>query len=304
MLPALARRAIETYSDPGDLVVDPMCGIATTLVEAAHLGRRAIGVEIEPRWAALARGNVEHARRQGARGRSRVICGDARSLTALDRRLRGRVDLLLSSPPYGNAILGDPCAGRGAARARACEGRRLTARDRERSRHACRAHRYGPCAGNLAGLPYGKLDSSPRRASYLSEMGDVYRACAAVLKPGGFLVVVTRQMRRGGRLRDLAADTIVLCERAGLSYWQHVIALHAPIRDNRLHPRPSLWQTLHHRRALAAGRRPCLPVHEDLLVFRRSPEPARDGREREGRRATCEGRSHRRTAAALRRAAT
>ena len=37
MLPALARRAIETYSDPGDLVLDPMCGIGTTLVEAIHL---------------------------------------------------------------------------------------------------------------------------------------------------------------------------------------------------------------------------------------------------------------------------
>lgn len=46
MLPALARRAIETYSDPGDLVVDPMCGIGTTLVEAADLGRRAAGVEL------------------------------------------------------------------------------------------------------------------------------------------------------------------------------------------------------------------------------------------------------------------
>lgn len=54
MLPELARRAIETYSDPGDLVVDPMCGIGTTLVEAAHLGRCAIGVEIEQRWAKLA----------------------------------------------------------------------------------------------------------------------------------------------------------------------------------------------------------------------------------------------------------
>src|ERR1700692_1665626 len=51
MLPALARRAVETYSDPGGLVVDPMCGMGTTLVEAIDLGRRAIGVELEPRWA-------------------------------------------------------------------------------------------------------------------------------------------------------------------------------------------------------------------------------------------------------------
>jgi modification methylase len=38
MLPALARRAIETYSDRGDLVVDPMCGIGTTIVEAVDIG--------------------------------------------------------------------------------------------------------------------------------------------------------------------------------------------------------------------------------------------------------------------------
>jgi DNA modification methylase len=39
MLPALARHAVEAYSEPGDLVVDPMCGIGTTLVEASDLGR-------------------------------------------------------------------------------------------------------------------------------------------------------------------------------------------------------------------------------------------------------------------------
>lgn len=54
MLPALARRAVEAYSEPGDLVVDPMCGIGTTLVEASDLGRRAVGVELEARWAKLA----------------------------------------------------------------------------------------------------------------------------------------------------------------------------------------------------------------------------------------------------------
>jgi modification methylase len=57
MLPAIARHAIAAYTQPGELVVDPMCGIGTTLVEAAHLGRDAIGVEYEPRWAELARAN-------------------------------------------------------------------------------------------------------------------------------------------------------------------------------------------------------------------------------------------------------
>jgi DNA methylase len=38
MLPAIAAHAINAYTQPGDLVLDPMCGIGTTLVEAVHLG--------------------------------------------------------------------------------------------------------------------------------------------------------------------------------------------------------------------------------------------------------------------------
>jgi SAM-dependent methyltransferase len=107
MLPALARTAIERYSDPGDLVVDPMCGIGTTLVEAIHLGRRAVGVELEPRWARLAAANVANAERQGAPARAFVRCGDARFLAKGPlRNLVGRARLIVTSPPYGSSTHG------------------------------------------------------------------------------------------------------------------------------------------------------------------------------------------------------
>ena len=80
MLPAIAARAIATYSAPGDLVCDPMAGIGSTLVEAVHLGRDAIGVEYEANWADLARANIAYARGQGATGHGEVVCGDARHL--------------------------------------------------------------------------------------------------------------------------------------------------------------------------------------------------------------------------------
>ncbi len=60
MLPELARRIVTEYSDPGALVVDPLAGIGTTAVEAALLDRRAIGVELEERWVALAEENLDH----------------------------------------------------------------------------------------------------------------------------------------------------------------------------------------------------------------------------------------------------
>jgi hypothetical protein len=46
--PSFARAAIETFTRPGDLVLDNHVGGGTTLVEALALGRDAIGVDISP----------------------------------------------------------------------------------------------------------------------------------------------------------------------------------------------------------------------------------------------------------------
>jgi modification methylase len=279
MLPALARQAISAYSEPGDLVVDPMSGIGTTLVEAIHLGRRAAGIELEERWARLADENVELARDQGATGSAHVVRGDARELA----RLLGTraADLLLTSPPYGDATLGGPSADGGIERAGnvaalpygrvdlvltsppyACEVGRLDKKAWGKGRDLCptRARNYSADHSNLG---------HARGRTYLQAMADIYDACAAVLKPGGFLVVVTKDMRRRGALRNLAGDTITLCEDVGLVYWQHVIALLATIRDSELVPRPSFWQRMQIKRALERGERTHLVCHEDVLVFRK-----------------------------------
>jgi modification methylase len=116
-----------------------------------------------------------------------------------------------------------------------------------------------------------------RGDDYRIAMRDVYAACAAALKPGGFLVVVTKNLRAGRALHDLAGATVELCQAAGLRYWQHVIALHAAIRDDRLVPRPSFWQLSTLRKALARGERIHLVCHEDVLVFCK-PEPAEPAR--------------------------
>jgi DNA methylase len=46
--PQFARAMIIQFSDPGDLVLDPFTGSATTLVEALSTGRRAIGIDVNP----------------------------------------------------------------------------------------------------------------------------------------------------------------------------------------------------------------------------------------------------------------
>jgi site-specific DNA-methyltransferase (adenine-specific) len=50
----LMRQVIREYSRPGNLIVDPCAGGATTLIAAALEGRRAIGAELDPKTFELA----------------------------------------------------------------------------------------------------------------------------------------------------------------------------------------------------------------------------------------------------------
>ena len=68
MLPAIARYAMEPYTNAGDVVVHAICGIGTTLAEAVHLGRDALSVEYGSRWAELATANVKLAPSPAATG--------------------------------------------------------------------------------------------------------------------------------------------------------------------------------------------------------------------------------------------
>jgi modification methylase len=247
MLPAIARHAITAYSHPGDLVLDPMCGIGTTLVEAVHLGRDAIGVELEPRWAEQARANATHARAHGAQGNARVVTGDARHLPSLlDPELIGRVGLVLSSPPYGSSIHGQVTArpGQGVAKYH---------------------NTYSPDPANLGRVPQPAL---------LEALGEILAGCRAMLRPGGLLVLTARPYRHRDLLVDLPGQLTRVAEAAGLVLYERNAALLVGLRGDRLVPRPSFFQLDRVRKARARGLPLRIIAHEDVLVFRRPPTPA------------------------------
>jgi DNA modification methylase len=57
--PEIPRRCILAGTSEGDLVLDPFAGAGTTLLVADRLGREAIGIELNPEYAAMAQRRIE-----------------------------------------------------------------------------------------------------------------------------------------------------------------------------------------------------------------------------------------------------
>lgn len=99
--PYIPHNLILEYTRPGDLVLDPMMGSGTTLVEAKLLGRHAIGLDINPKAVAIARDRIGRTSERGPPLEVCVHCGDARDLSRIPD---GVVDLVATHPPYANII--------------------------------------------------------------------------------------------------------------------------------------------------------------------------------------------------------
>ncbi|MBD0741683.1 TRM11 family methyltransferase [Streptomyces sp. CBMA152] len=255
MLPQIAAHAIRTYTKPGDLVLDPMCGIGTTLVEAIHLGRSALGVEYEPKWVHLARLNAASAVSEGGTGT--VHCGDARQLTSLiPASLQGVVDLVVTSPPYGPSVHGQVRSSRETGE------RGVVKKD----------FRYSRDPANLAHVSTERL---------LEALTEILTQCQTMLRPGGTAVVTTRPWRERGELVDLPSAVLAAGRSAGLVPAERCVALLAGIRDSRLIARPSFFQMKNVRDTRRRGIPLSVVQHEDVLIFTR-PRPQAGSVEPEG----------------------
>ncbi|MGI5206258.1 TRM11 family SAM-dependent methyltransferase [Spirillospora sp. CA-108201] len=253
MLPAIASTIIEAFTRPGDLVVDPMCGIGTTLVEAIHLGRDAAGVEYEPNFVHLTLDNLGLAHSQGATGTPQLACGDARNIATIYRALHGKAALVLTSPPYGSHTHGHIRSGR----------------DNGGGKILKRHHRYSTDRGNLAHQPLPGL---------LTGFGQILSSGGTLLRPGGVIAVTVRPIRVRGQLVDLPGQVIETADRSGLVLTGRHVALLAGLRDGRLVNRASFFQMLETRRARDRGLPACATAHEDLLLFQAAtdlPEASR-----------------------------
>lgn len=252
MLPAVAAHAIRQYTRPGDLVLDPMAGSGTTLVEAIDAGRRAVGVEYEPHWVAVAHANLDLARQRGHDHDAEVVHGDARQLPfLLPAKYRGQVALVVTSPPYGPST----------------HGQVVTAgTDSPDGKVHKYHHRYGSALdrGNLANVGHHRL---------LAGFTRILTGCAAVLRPGGHVAITVRPWREHSELIDLPSQIIACGQAAGLVPVERCVALLARVADRELVARGSFFQRDFIRKQREQGLPLHLISHEDVVVLSRPLVP-------------------------------
>ncbi|MEC3974965.1 TRM11 family SAM-dependent methyltransferase [Amycolatopsis sp. H20-H5] len=243
MLPAVSAHAIDHYTEPGDLVLDPMCGIGTTLVEAVHAGRRAVGIEYEPHWVDVARANLALAHTAGVAHDGRVFHGDARQIASLlPPEYLGQAALVVTSPPYGPSTHGQVSVSRTVG---------------IQKYH----HLYGNTLdrGNLANIGHHRL---------LAGFTRILAGLVPFLRPGGHIAITIRPWREHAELIDLPSQILACGIHAGLIPVERCVALLARAAEHDLVARGSFFQRDFIRKQREAGLPLHLIAHEDVLVFR------------------------------------
>ncbi|HET7813081.1 MAG TPA: DNA methyltransferase [Candidatus Baltobacteraceae bacterium] len=193
----LAQRLITIYSREGDFVFDPFLGVGTTCVAAMLLNRRSMGVELNPRFAELARLWIAErsADVAGTLEMPAVINGDCREHVKSARD----VQLTVTSPPYANFI------GRSIADRKKIHKNSLLA-----SENNSRVRVYSDAPNDLGNLEY---------PAFLDACEDVLASIFEVTRSGGYAVWVVKDHRLPPEMPYVPLHSD-LAQRAQLRGWK------------------------------------------------------------------------------------
>ncbi len=226
--PRLMARLIEFFTVTGELVLDPFAGVGGTLLGAAVARgpRRALGLEIEPRWVEIYRRLVaDLATERDGRGPLLADIGpsdpggergfDASglemrlgdSLVLLPEIESDSVDFVATDPPYNIQL---PIT---------MSGGKLA------EEHANRRTDYAMVTEHA-----GDLANSADYATFLDRMGVVFAELLRVLRPNRYAAVIVRDAYQDGRYIFTGSDLADRATRAGFTAKGDVIWYQAGTR--------------------------------------------------------------------------
>jgi DNA modification methylase len=230
--PQIPRALILMYTKPGDVVLDPMMGSGTTLIEAKLLGRNSIGVDINYNAVILTLHRLYYleealknlyentsAKIEGVDVEDikkvwyKVYLGDARKLDLIGDE---SIDLVATHPPYFNII------------------------------------KYGG-----EDRVDGDLSKTRSLEEYLRWMKEIAKEMYRVLKPGKYCAILIGDTRIRKHYVPISHYVMQVFLDAGFVLKEEIIKIQHKMKTTR-----EVWSRLRKRDFL-------LIYHEKLFVFRK-----------------------------------
>lgn len=178
----MAQDFIEFFTKQGETVFDPMAGTGSTLVAALRAGRNSYGIELNPKYAEIAKQIVREERTllgEQAEGlKSEVMNADASNASDLGLPT---FDYILTSPPYWDML-----HAKGA----------LNQKKRRETDELDVVYSENPHdLGNIHDYE-----------QFVEKLVNIYRGLKSLVREKAYLTIIVKNVKKGGKIYPLAWD--------------------------------------------------------------------------------------------------
>jgi DNA modification methylase len=178
----LAQEFIEFFTKRGETVLDPMAGTGSTLVAALRAGRNSYGIELNPKYAEIAKQIIEEERLALGESvenlKSEIVNGDAAQLTDYELPI---INYVLTSPPYWDML----------------HAKGAQTQKKRRAATELDVH-YSDDPNDLGNIRDYE--------EFLEKLVNIYKGLKPLLCEKAYLTIIVKNVKKGGKIYPLAWD--------------------------------------------------------------------------------------------------
>lgn len=180
-------RFIKFFTKTGQTVLDPFCGVASTLKAAALNNRNGVGIELVKKYCDLGKKRLETEVEFNLFNKSKqtIINGDA--FEKINKFSDNYFDFIITSPPYWNIL-------------NKIDHKAL----QERVRNGLDT-KYSNDKRDIANIP--------NYHDFLTKLSQFFESCSRILKPNKYLCVIVSDFRQKAKYYSFHSDLANLLEK-------------------------------------------------------------------------------------------